>query len=89
MSSLLGCTFAELLLREPLFFVDIARWSQIGQMKAIFQLLGTPEEARWPGCSDLPGYVQFQKVEPTPMDKFFKGKRAQASLHRIQVGARG
>ncbi|EFN50514.1 hypothetical protein CHLNCDRAFT_29032, partial [Chlorella variabilis] len=48
----LGCVMAELATGEPLFRGD----SEIGQLLAIFQVLGTPGEADWPGVSALPDW---------------------------------
>jgi len=48
----LGCIFAEMLSRRPLFPGD----SEIDQLFRIFRSLGTPTEASWPGVSSLPDY---------------------------------
>jgi len=48
----LGCIFAEMLTRRPLFPGD----SEIDQLFRIFRVLGTPTEATWPGVSSLPDY---------------------------------
>jgi len=47
-----GCIFAELFKRRPLFHGD----SEIDQLFAIFRLLSTPNEEKWPGLSNLGGY---------------------------------
>lgn len=46
-----GCIFAELLTKKPLFQCA----SETEALSAIFRLLGTPTEAGWPGWSKLPG----------------------------------
>ncbi len=47
-----GCIYAEMLLGRPLFEGD----SEIGQIFKIFQALGTPTEANWPGITALPDF---------------------------------
>ncbi|KAF9383211.1 Cyclin-dependent kinase catalytic subunit [Podila verticillata] len=44
-----GCIFAELANREPLFPGD----SELGELFLIFRLLGTPSDIKWPGVSML------------------------------------
>lgn len=46
----LGCIFAELLTREPLFQGK----NEVGQLSAIFNLLGTPTRDNWPDFRSLP-----------------------------------
>lgn len=48
----LGCIFAEMITRRPLFPGD----SEIDQLFRIFRILGTPTEATWPGVSSMPDY---------------------------------
>jgi serine/threonine protein kinase len=57
-----GCIIMEILLRAPIFPGD----TEIAQLASIFNLLGTPAEAIWPGVSQLPGYLQFE-----PRDSMF------------------
>jgi cell division cycle 2-like len=45
-----GCIFAELLTREPLFFGK----NEVDQLSRIFALLGTPTKTSWPGFKSLP-----------------------------------
>lgn len=47
-----GCIFAEMALRKPLFPGD----SEIDEIFKIFKTLGTPNEPVWPGVSQLPDY---------------------------------
>lgn len=44
-----GCIFAELARKQPLFPGD----SELQQLLNIFKLLGTPSEDSWPGLSRL------------------------------------
>lgn len=46
-----GCIMAELLTKEVLFRGQ----SEIDQLRKIYEVLGTPDEAIWPGFSRLPG----------------------------------
>ncbi|ESO82954.1 hypothetical protein LOTGIDRAFT_204877 [Lottia gigantea] len=48
----LGCIFAEMITRRPLFPGD----SEIDQLFRIFRTLGTPDENTWPGISQLPDF---------------------------------
>lgn len=47
-----GCIFAELVTRRPLFPGD----SEIDELYRIFRILGTPDEQVWPEVTDLPNY---------------------------------
>ncbi len=59
-----GCIFAEMALRKPLFMGE----SQIDQIYKIFSLLGTPDESSWPGVSNLPHYkLTFPKFKTVDM----------------------
>jgi len=56
-----GCVFAEMVTRTPLFPGD----SEIDQLYKTFQILGTPNESLWPGVSQLPDYkATFPKWAP-------------------------
>ncbi|GBM45561.1 Cyclin-dependent kinase 2 [Araneus ventricosus] len=48
----LGCIFAEMLTKRPLFPGD----SEIDQLFRVFRTMGTPDEDTWPGCSSLMDY---------------------------------
>ncbi|WOO79499.1 Cyclin-dependent kinase 1 [Vanrija pseudolonga] len=47
-----GCIFAEMAMRQPLFPGD----SEIDEIFRIFRQLGTPNEDVWPGVKQLPDY---------------------------------
>ena len=47
-----GCIFAEMVRQKPLFPGD----SEIDELHKIFRLMGTPDEASWPGVSKLQDY---------------------------------
>lgn len=48
----LGCIFAEIVTKRPLFQGDC----QIDQIYKVFHVFGTPDETSWPGVSKLPFY---------------------------------
>eukprot|EP00961_Rhodomonas_salina_P180871 2441221-Rhodomonas_salina.1 len=48
----IGCIFAELVMRRPLFPGD----SEIDELFRIFRVFGTPNEELWPGVTQLPDY---------------------------------
>lgn len=48
----IGCIFAEMVTRTPLFPGD----SEIDQLFRVFRLLGTPNEQTWPGVSSFPDF---------------------------------
>lgn len=64
----IGCIFAELHERRPLFVGD----SEIDQIFKIFQFHGTPAEKEWPGITQIPDFKPtFPKFKPqNPYDVF-------------------
>merc|ERR1712112_544244 len=57
----LGCIFAEMITRRPLFPGD----SEIDQLFHIFRSLGTPTEEIWPGVTRLPDFKPvFPRWQP-------------------------
>jgi len=64
----IGCIFAELCLKKPLFQGD----SDIDQLFKIFQVLGTPDKEMWPEINSLPYYKDtFPKWQPKKMESVF------------------
>lgn len=62
-----GCIFAEMVNRHPLFPGD----SEIDEIFRIFRMLGTPNEEIWPGVSQLPDYKStFPYWSPQDLSKF-------------------
>ncbi|KAG4069439.1 hypothetical protein HA402_001738 [Bradysia odoriphaga] len=60
----LGCIFAEMILRKPLFAGD----SEIDQLFRIFRVMGTVTTENWPGCVHLLDYkTSFPKWDPAPL----------------------
>mmetsp|Transcript_18291 Transcript_18291/g.50914 ORF Transcript_18291/g.50914 Transcript_18291/m.50914 type:complete len:124 (-) Transcript_18291:570-941(-) len=70
----MGCIFAELMTRAPLF----PGTSDIDQLSRIFSITGTPNETSWPDVSKLPDYVPFKEMEPTPLAPRFPAASAAA-----------
>lgn len=68
----IGCIFAELHERRPLFIGD----SEIDQIFKIFQFHGTPTEKTWPGVSSIPDFKpifpRFRAVDPYNYFKVMK-----------------
>lgn len=62
-----GCIFAELMLRTPFVHAE----TDMGQLKIIFQALGTPREEDWPGMRLLPDYVAFPPQAKPPLKGIF------------------
>lgn len=54
----IGCIFAELLTREPLFQGK----AEVDQLSKIFALLGTPTTTTWPGFRSLPNAKALHPV---------------------------
>jgi cyclin-dependent kinase len=66
----IGCIFAEMITRKPLFPGD----SEIDEIFKIFRVLGTPNEDIWPGVSSLPDFkTTFPKWSRKPLDKVVQG----------------
>ena len=64
----IGCIFAELVLRQPLFKGEY----EIEQLFKIFHLLGTPDKDIWPDVESLPNYSkEFPKFKPLKLEKYF------------------
>ncbi len=62
----IGCIFAEMATRKPLFPGD----SEIDEIFKIFRVLGTPTEADWPGVTSFPDFKSsFPKWERKPDDE--------------------
>ncbi|KAH6582460.1 hypothetical protein BASA60_001917 [Batrachochytrium salamandrivorans] len=61
-----GCIFAEMILKHPLFPGD----SEIDEIFRIFRALGTPSETTWPGFASLPDYKpNFPIWAPQPFSE--------------------
>jgi len=70
-----GCVFAQLLLRAPLFPGS----SELDQLSRIVSVLGNP--TAWPGIDTLPNYLTFSEINPTPFSTLFPA----ASKHALDL----
>jgi len=62
----IGCIFAEMVMRQPLFPGD----SEIDELFRIFRTLGTPTDEMWPGVSSYRDYkMTFPKWAPRPLSR--------------------
>ncbi|KAJ7530487.1 hypothetical protein O6H91_14G005500 [Diphasiastrum complanatum] len=60
-----GCIFAELSRKQPLFPGD----SELQQLLHIFRLLGTPYEETWPGVSKLRDWHEYPQWQPQDISR--------------------
>ena len=60
-----GCIFAELARKQPLFPGD----SELQQLLHIFKLLGTPSEEVWPGVTRLRDWHEFPRWKTQDLGK--------------------
>ena len=66
----IGCIFAELATRRPLFPGEC----EIDQLFRTFRALGTPDESLWPGVTLLPHFKPtFPRWAPRPLGEVFAG----------------
>ncbi|KAL5744876.1 hypothetical protein ACOSQ2_027992 [Xanthoceras sorbifolium] len=63
-----GCIFAEMVNRKPLF----PGKSEIDQLRVIFSIMGSPDEDNWPGITSLTYYqpVNFPELPPKDLATF-------------------
>lgn len=74
-----GCIFAEIILRTPLFPAD----SDLGQLAKIFNVLGTPSNDSWPNVTLLPNFVEFEARGPMDLSGFVPQPAALDLLLRL------
>ncbi|PPJ60042.1 hypothetical protein CBER1_02657 [Cercospora berteroae] len=73
-----GCIFAEMATRKPLFPGD----SEIDEIFKIFRLLGTPTEQEWPGVTSFPDFKSsFPKWERKPDDELINADGVKVLGH--------
>jgi cell division cycle 2-like protein len=72
-----GCVFAEMLTRDPIFKGK----NEADQVDKIFKVLGSPDNRNWPGFSVLPHAKNFNftKKAPNNLRKQFSEDRLSAS----------
>ncbi|KAJ7544962.1 hypothetical protein O6H91_09G100600 [Diphasiastrum complanatum] len=64
-----GCIFAELSRKQPLFPGD----SELQQLLHIFRVLGTPDEDMWPGVSKLRDWHEYPQWQPQDIGRVVPG----------------
>ncbi len=74
-----GCVFAEMVLRVPLFrgYGKDAESERLNQLAHIFRLTGTPDPASWKGVTLLPRFVEFSPKKPESMRSIFADLSAE------------
>uniref|UniRef100_A0A1Q3EVB8 cyclin-dependent kinase n=2 Tax=Culex tarsalis TaxID=7177 RepID=A0A1Q3EVB8_CULTA len=78
----LGCIFAEMILKRPLFPGD----SEIDQLYRIFRTMSTPDEDNWPGVSQLPDYKRsFPRWEAQPVPEEITRYKAHDLFQQLMV----
>lgn len=66
----IGCIFAEMCTRKPLFPGD----SEIDEIFKVFRLRGTPNESVWPGVTSLSDFkTTFPQWSPKPLSEAVPG----------------
>ncbi|EWC46384.1 cyclin-dependent kinase 1 [Drechslerella stenobrocha 248] len=79
----IGCIFAEMVTRRPLFPGD----SEIDEIFKIFRILGTPSEDTWPGVTALPDYKPtFPQWDRTSLVDHLKVNRPAGSDSDAESG---
>merc|ERR1711934_504896 len=82
----IGCIFAELVTKQPLFPGD----SEIDQLYRIFRVCGTPTEAIWPGVSKLPDWKPtFPQWAPKDISAIDAGKGDKNDTVGARLDAHG
>lgn len=69
-----GCVFAEMLLRGPLFPGE----TDVDQLSKIVYVMGSIDEQQWPGVSQLPDYVTFPPRAAFALQNVFPAADAAA-----------
>jgi cell division cycle 2-like protein len=76
-----GCIFAELIQRDPLF----PGRGEIDQLSKIFNLLGKPNDDSWPGYSRLPNARSINPVGPSFSSLRHKFKLLSSEGHNLMA----
>lgn len=74
-----GCIFAELLLKEPLFQAR----TELDLLSMIFKLLGPPTNNSWPGFTSLP--LAKSITLPSPQPDQFRNKFPHLSMNGLDL----
>eukprot|EP01038_Epipyxis_sp_PR26KG_P013244 gene13244-17750_t len=78
----IGCIFAEMILRTPLFPGDS---SDIDQLAKIFNVLGTPTKSNWPNVELLSNYIEMEAREPMNLAPLFGRGHAGKKLLDLEL----
>ncbi|CAM9401450.1 unnamed protein product [Phaeothamnion confervicola] len=71
-----GCVFAELYLRRPLFGTSAP--GDLDQLATVFRITGTPTMENWPNHDALPHFVQFSPTPPLDLKTILTAASADA-----------
>jgi cyclin-dependent kinase 7 len=74
-----GCIFAEIILRTPLFPGE----TDIEQLGKIFNVLGTPTAENWPNSHLLPNFVEFEARAPLDLIPLFDSTWKVSEIHHL------
>ena len=74
-----GCIFAELLLKEPLFQAK----NEMDLLSMMFRLLGPPTNNSWPGYASLP--LAKSITLPSPQPDQFRNKFPHLSMNGLDL----
>ncbi|KAH8052891.1 protein kinase [Aureococcus anophagefferens] len=74
-----GCILAELALRRPVFRGD----SETDQLARIFAVLGSPDDASWPGVASLRKYVKFTDARSEDLGALLNATPATPLVARL------
>ena len=70
----MGCVFAELLLRRPIF----PGTSDMDQLQKIAIIMGSPDESNWPGVTNIRNYFPIEVQPPPPLASHFPAASKEA-----------
>lgn len=73
----MGCIFAELMLRRPIFQANSD--SNIEQLQKIFNVMGTPTLENWKNVELLPQFIEFEKRDPLILKELIVDKCRQST----------
>ncbi|CAG0920769.1 unnamed protein product [Notodromas monacha] len=76
-----GCIFAEMFLKKPLFQGD----AEIDQLFRIFRMLTTPTEESWPGVTSFPDYkAHFPTWTENTLEKTLSSRMPPAAIDLLK-----
>ena len=72
----LGCIFAELFLKKPIFRGE----TDIDQLSKIFGIRGTANDKNWKGCEKLPYFFKFEDCLGFPLSSFIPNSEVECRI---------